>query len=135
MALFGSVARDEARPDSDLDLLIVHQPLNFDPVKRFVKLTFELENSTEFENLQTLGLFPRPSAIFMTESELWQCPHILLDILDHGIILFDTSVLNKRLETLRTRLLQLGAKKVILKDGSWYWDLKPDWKPGEIIEL
>jgi len=29
----------------------------------------------------------------------------------------------------------LGSRKVILGNGSWYWDLKPDWKPGEVIEL
>lgn len=36
VALFGSVARDEARPDSDIDLLIVHQAINFNLVKRFI---------------------------------------------------------------------------------------------------
>ena len=33
------------------------------------------------------------------------------------------------------RLLELGAKKVSLPDGSYYWDLKPDWKPREVIEI
>ena len=29
----------------------------------------------------------------------------------------------------------MGAKRIGLDDGSWYWDLKPDYKPYEVIEL
>ncbi len=35
----------------------------------------------------------------------------------------------------RNRLQELGAKKVSLPDGSYYWDLKPNWKPKEVIEI
>lgn len=63
-------------------------------------------------------------------------PWLLLDVLDHGIILFDREgVLQNELERLKERLRSLGARKVALADGSWYWDLKPDWKPGEVVEL
>jgi hypothetical protein len=55
--------------------------------------------------------------------------------MDHGIIIYDNGILKRRFESLRKRLSELGSKKVVLEDGSWYWDLKPDWKPGEVIEL
>jgi hypothetical protein len=42
--------------------------------------------------------------------------------------------LSKRLEQLKNRLDELGAKRV-RRGNAWYWDLKPDYKPGEIIEL
>jgi predicted nucleotidyltransferase len=29
----------------------------------------------------------------------------------------------------------LGSRKVSLPDGSWYRELKPEWKPGELIEV
>jgi hypothetical protein len=29
----------------------------------------------------------------------------------------------------------LGSRRVYLADGSWYWDLKPDFRPGEVVEL
>ena len=134
-ALFGSVARGEARLDSDIDLLIVHKEVDFDPTKEFVKARFELEEETEYKRLRKSGLNPYPSAIFMTERDLWERPLILLDIIDHGLILYDTGVLQKRFDALRKRLAELGSKKIVLEDGTWYWDLKPDWKPGEIIEL
>ncbi|KKK51182.1 hypothetical protein LCGC14_3117490, partial [marine sediment metagenome] len=44
-------------------------------------------------------------------------------------------ILDKRLFSLKKRLQELGAEKISLSDGSYYWDLKPDWKPREVIEI
>jgi len=134
-ALFGSVARGEARPDSDIDVLIVHREVDFSPTGRFVDVLFKLRESDEYRRLEAEGLNPDPSPIFMTEKKMYERPLILLDVLDHGIIIHDNGVLRKRLESLEKRLTELGSRKVVLEDGSWYWDLKPDWKPGEVIEL
>jgi len=134
-ALFGSVARGEARPDSDIDLLIVHKPVDFRPVGRFVDVLFDLHESNEYRRLEAEGFSPDPYAIFMTEEEMYERPLILLDIMDHGIIIYDNGVLRMRFDSLRKRLAELGTKKVVLENGSWYWVLKPDWKPGEVIEL
>jgi len=38
------------------------------------------------------------------------------------------------LSDFRERLDRLGARKVFQGD-RWYWDLKPDYKPGEIFEI
>jgi len=35
---------------------------------------------------------------------------------------------------LKGRLDKLGARR-IWKDDAWYWDLKPDFKPGDEIVL
>lgn len=134
-ALFGSVAREEARPDSDIDLLIVHKKIDFNPTERFVELFFELKKEAEYKRLKKSGLNPYPSPVFMTEKALWERPLILLDIVDHGVILYDKGILRKRLDALQKRLSELGSKKVILENGRWYWDLKPDWRPGEVIQL
>ena len=135
VALFGSVARGQARLDSDIDLLVVHKEVDFNPVHRSVDIAFALKEEDEYKCLIRQGLNPQPSCIFMTERELWNRPHILLDILVEGILLYDVGVLESRLRALRERLNTLGSKRVALPDGTWYWDLKPDWKPGEIIEL
>ena len=135
VALFGSVARGHARLDSDIDLLLVHREVDFNPVHRSIDIAFALKEEGEYKCLVGQGLDPQPSCIFMTERELWNRPHILLDILVEGILLYDVGVLESRLRALRERLNTLGSKRVALPDGTWYWDLKPDWKPGEIIEL
>lgn len=135
-ALFGSVVRGEARPESDIDLLFLHLPVGFSPLKTFVHICLDLESGKEFHELVNQSFFPRPSPVFRTEAQLGENPLILLDLLDHGLILYDPlGRLNNLLEQFKLALANLGAKKIVLEDGSWAWDLKPDWKPGEVIEI
>lgn len=135
-AVFGSVARGEATGRSDIDILVVHKPVSFNPIKRFTEMLIDLRESGEYSSYLSMGLFPAPYPVFMTEEELSENPLILLDVLDHGIILYDRGdFLRQELDRLRARLKELGSKRVELDDGSWYWDLKPDWKSGEIIEI
>lgn len=52
------------------------------------------------------------------------------------VILFDPrGVLRRKLQSIRSRLRELGSRRIELADGSWYWDLKPDMRPGEIVTL
>jgi hypothetical protein len=134
VALFGSIARGEASPRSDVDLIVVYRG---DKKERdFVQALMELRESQEYLRMQEKGILAEPYPIFFSEEKLANTPWILLDVLDHGIILYDREeVLQKKLEALRKRLKELGARRVVLEDGTWYWDLKPDWKPGEVIEL
>jgi hypothetical protein len=61
---------------------------------------------------------------------------ILLDIAEEGLILHDPQkVLAGLLAKLRERLRQWGSRKVRLPDGTWYWQLKPDWRLGEVLSL
>jgi predicted nucleotidyltransferase len=136
VALFGSVARGEASELSDIDLLAILKGTASDPMQRFLYILRELRKDPEYLRLRGEGFLPDPFPIFLTEKELDVRSLILLDVLDHGIILYDEeNCLKRRLEALERRLRELGSKKIYLSDGSWFWDLKPDWKPGEIIEL
>jgi hypothetical protein len=38
------------------------------------------------------------------------------------------------LEALRLRLAALGARR-IWRGNAWFWDLKPDYRPGEVFEI
>lgn len=134
-ALFGSVARAEARPDSDIDLLLVVARVAADTMPRFSRLLPELEADPAVTRLRGRGLRPDPYPVFMTPGDLEARPLILLDILDHGIVLHDSGPLRDRMERLRRRMDELGTRKVTHADGSWHWDLKPDWAPGEVVEL
>ncbi|HHT9155446.1 MAG TPA: nucleotidyltransferase domain-containing protein, partial [Candidatus Tripitaka sp. YC43] len=74
--------------------------------------------------------------VFMNPSVLKGHPWLLLDVMDHGIILLDRGgILKGELKKIKSRLKELGSRRVVLEDGTWYWDLKPDWRPGEVIEI
>ena len=55
---------------------------------------------------------------------------------EDGILLVDRGdFFRDVLDGLRERMRQLGSRRVFLGDGSWYWDLKPDFRFGEVVEL
>ncbi|HIE23129.1 MAG TPA: hypothetical protein EYP68_02745 [Candidatus Korarchaeota archaeon] len=59
-----------------------------------------------------------------------------LDIAKGSVIIFDRwKFMKKRLEKLKDKLSELKARKVLLADGKWYWELKPEIKKGKVIEL
>ena len=51
VALFGSVARRQARSDSDIDLLVVHKEVDFNPVHRSVDIVLALREENEYKRL------------------------------------------------------------------------------------
>jgi hypothetical protein len=107
-----------------------------DLMSEFALLVVDLRKSKEYKKLQAKGYYPEPYPLFMDEDKVKKRPWILLDIIEHGIILFDSgNVLRKVLARLEERLRKLGSRKIVLPDGTWYWVIKPDWKPGEVMEL
>lgn len=137
IAVFGSVARGEATTESDLDLYIVTRvPVRILLDPRLDRIRTGIRESPEYCAAVSAGYRPAPMPILHTVEELARHPWILLDITHHGIILYDPAgVLERELEAVRRRLAELGSKRIELPDGTWYWDLKPDWRPGDVVEL
>ncbi len=95
-----------------------------------------IDASPEYQALVRAGYRPTPSPIPHTVDDLARHPWILLDIAHHGVILHDPErVLARELAAVRRRMAELGSRRVALADGSWYWDLKPGWRPGEVVDL
>jgi len=138
ICFFGSVARGQATPESDLDALIVADGLPRDIGLRF-RETNPIHNSLRqtdaHRKLRSLGRHGTVSDIFLTPEEVSKHPPILLDIADHGVIAFDRyEFLTGILKSVRRRLRELGARKVTSEKG-YYWILKPDAKPTEVVEI
>lgn len=136
LALYGSVARGTMRPDSDIDLLIVADPL---PKGRMARVA-------EFEAVEKLlapalaearskGVDTFFSPVFKTRAELEHGSFLFLDMPDEARILYDREVcLASYLTGLAARLKAMGAERVPFQGGH-YWRLTPTFKPGDKIEL
>lgn len=136
IVIFGSVARNTARDNSDIDMLIMLKERNKEINDRFLKIQLTLYDSEEDQQLMERNIITKIFDIRKTEKELRDNPLILLDILDHGIILYDPNgKMRNLLQDLDKKLKELKAEKIVFEDGKWCWDLKPDWKPGEIVEI
>jgi hypothetical protein len=136
VVLYGSYARGRIGPDSDVDLLIIANGLSPSSLERQAFFTGIL-NEVEAPLRQTLNRrwFPYVSAILKTPQEADCISRIYFDMIDEAKIFFDKgdfwgSVLKK----VKKRLEVLGAKKIQVGE-MWYWDLKPDYQPGEIFEI
>jgi predicted nucleotidyltransferase len=136
LAVFGSVGRGKMRPDSDIDILIVASPLPNGRMRRIEEF-HPIEESLEKEIIakRKLGIHTYLSPIFKTPHEISSRPPILLDLTEDARILYDRdNFLKEQLEALVTRLHELGAKRVY-RGEAWWWDLKPNLKPGEVFQL
>lgn len=136
LALYGSVARGTMRPDSDIDLLVVADPL---PQGRLARMQeFEAVESIlrpQLDAARRAGVNTILSPVFKTRAELAQGSFLFLDLTDQARILLDRDgLLRDYLDRLAARLKAMGARRV-RKGGGYYWLLKPDYRPGDRIEL
>lgn len=85
--------------------------------------------------LEGKGLTPFLSLLVLSLEEANENRFLYLDMIEEAIILVDQGgFFSKKLESLRRRLKELGAKK-IRRNRDWYWDLKPDLKLGDSVLL
>jgi predicted nucleotidyltransferase len=132
VAVFGSLARGTAGPDSDVDLLIVAEDLPRGRLPRVQQfLPVEEALSARYPAFRTLQLSP----IFKTPAEVELGSPLFWDMTEDAILLYDRNgFLQNHLEGVKRRLRELKARRVF-KDNAWYWILKGDYKPGEVFEL
>ena len=138
VCVFGSIAKGKPDPKSDIDILIVANGFPFDVLQR-VKETSpilqKLKEKRSYKHLRELGRCALVSPVFLTPEEAEKHPPIMLDLVEEGISIYDDKFfLASVLESIRRRLRELNARRVYTTKG-YYWVLKPDLKPGEVVEI
>ncbi|MDW8101583.1 MAG: nucleotidyltransferase domain-containing protein [Anaerolineae bacterium] len=131
VVLYGSVARGNHTTNSDIDLLIIAESLPESRRERN-RILVEIE---EKEFSSTLAALHRHSTRIKTPEEALIFSPLYLDLTEDSVILNDKGgFFEGVLERLRRRLKELGARR-IWRGKVWYWELKPDLKWGETLEL
>jgi predicted nucleotidyltransferase len=130
LVVFGSVGRGTARPDSDIDLLLVIKDL---PNGRIARVTEFMPMEIALRNAIKTRIELSP--VFKTPEEILNGSPLLLDMVEDSRLLFDREdFFQHAMKHLDERLRRLGARR-IWRGNAWYWDLKPDYRQGEIFEI
>jgi len=137
VVLYGSLARGKARSTSDLDLLVVadfteHFAARLD---QLIQLEESPDIAEEISLLAQDGIDTHLSLLPMTSRELDAFPPILLDIVDEGIPLMDNGTFSAAATRVKEKLRVAGAQRIFIGEEDWYWDLKPDFVFGELIQV
>ena len=136
VGVFGSVGRGTPGPWSDVDTLIIANELprgrgrrtgDFDAV--------ETAMSDVLTTVARRGCHTTISPVIKTPAEASAGSLLFLDMIDDLRMLYDRDgFFRTYLDGFAARLRRLGARR-IHRDGTWHWDLKPDYRPGEVFEL
>jgi hypothetical protein len=120
-----------------VDVLIVARRLSPSSLERqafFTRIATAAESPFR-PAFQAAGWCPYLSAILKTPEEAGRISRIYFDMVEEANIVFDRDGFFRGvLQRVKKRLEELGAKKVRV-GRMWYWDLKPDYRPGEIFEI
>ena len=132
IVLFGSVARGQARSNSDIDLLLVADGIPRRLAERRRPFLESWERARAARALHDVEW----SLVVKSTAEARVRIPLYLDIAEEGILILDRDgFFQDVLAGMRARMRQLGSRRVFLDDGSWYWDLKPDFRFGEVVEI
>ena len=132
LILFGSLARGQGTASSDVDLLVIADDLPRSLVEHRRPLLAAWSEARARHALPAVDW----NLVTKTPEEAQYHSPLYLDIVEDGILLVDRGrFFETVLDAMRARMRELGSRRVHLDDGSWYWDLKPDFRFGEVVEI
>ncbi len=131
--LFGSLARGCIHKTSDIDLLVVMKHAKD-------RLLLDVEDSEIVSERRRIyedhGVYLTISPYVLSTEEAKRHRPVYLDLVAEGEVLLDREgFMAGVFDEMRSRMKEMGTKRVFLPDGSWYWVLKPDLKFGEEVEI
>lgn len=133
--LFGSWARGDVEPHSDVDMLLVfqHLPTSHSARRQWFREIEEDIEPEKMEVFQSTGYYPHFSIILRTMKEARRFSRLYLDMTEHAIILHDREAFFARtLEDFKKFLGRINAQKKWIGK-KWYWVFSPDVEIGEVL--
>jgi len=138
LIVFGSIASGRAKPESDVDLLVVSEglPGKYSDRLRLFNSLVEGVEKVRLRLWRSEGIYPLLDPILLLPEEALISHPFYIDMWEEHIIVYDRDrFMEKKLEQVKAKLMELGARKVIAPDGSWFWLLKPSVHRGEVVSL
>jgi predicted nucleotidyltransferase len=131
VVLFGSWASNRAKPESDIDVLIIKSNLPKNRYERFVEYQQAIGPVPIEEDLKS-----RITPILLSPEEAKVTKPYYLGMLNSSYTIYDKDhFFFNILRRLKARLDELGAERLFDDEGDEYWILKKDYQLGEAIEL
>lgn len=136
LAVYGSYARGENRPDSDIDLLIVLQKMEGERLARQEAFVREIEIPLDplWSACAKEGFHMEISTLILDRRQAGSFMPLYLDMAEHCVILFDRDqFFQRRLDQVRQQMKRWGSRKQKV-GGHWYWEIRPGTKWNEVID-
>jgi hypothetical protein len=131
VVLYGSFGRGEYARESDIDLLLVIEGYHWRE-----SLSFDTADELALKQWRLSGHYHKVVPYPLTPEQARYHRPIYLDMTVDGRVLYDRGgFITNILDGVRRRLAELGAKRCRLPSGARYWVLKPDLRPGEVVEI
>ncbi len=131
LAAFGSIAGGDAHRCSDIDILLISRNLPSSYSQRAVLLAGLVRRTSQLRHRlwRDMRIHPDIDLLALTPEEARVNQPIYLDMIDRD------DFLAWRLKELRNRLESMGSRRIRTPGGILFWSLKPEVKPGEVVEI
>lgn len=135
IGIYGSIARNSAKLESDLDLFLVFRELT-EGMNNRLKLLIEIENKKcvqeELNFLYERKIFPAVNYYFRKSSQL-SINFFTIDIAFDLKIIYDTGVLKTFLSKINKKIKDHNIQRKYLENSKYYLDL--NIKFGDVFEF